>query len=110
MPKYLKRFRYSNHRVHSYWKAGSRMINQVSQSAAESAAHTQPPFGAEMLFRYALWYHELGINVVPLERPEKGKTKKPTCLWKGWQTKRQDRKELAALHNRTTHDNEPHWQ
>src|SRR6266699_1012702 len=86
------------------------MINRSPQSAEESAAHTQPPFGAEMLYRYALWYHELGFNVVPLERPEKGKTKKPTCRWKGWQTKRQDRRELASLHSRTTEDKEPHWQ
>ena len=45
---------------------------------------------------------------MPLERPEKNKTKKPTCAWKGWQTKRQDRRELAALHSRTTKDKEPH--
>jgi hypothetical protein len=61
------------------------------------------------IYEHALWYHALGFNVVPLERPEKGKTKKPTCKWKGWQSKRQDRRDLAALHRRRTQDGEDHF-
>jgi hypothetical protein len=61
------------------------------------------------IYEHALWYHALGFNVVPLERPEKGKTKKPTCKWKSWQSRRQDRQDLVALHHRRTHDRERHF-
>lgn len=61
------------------------------------------------MFRYALRYHEMGFNVVPLEKPERTQTKKPTCRWKGWQTKRQDVRELQALYHRPTKDDEAHW-
>src|SRR5437773_2461097 len=82
-----------------------------------SAPHTHNPAAglssvpgeAASIYEHALWYHRLGFNVVPLERPEKGKTKKPTCKWKGWQTQRQDARDLAALHQRKTRDRERHF-
>jgi hypothetical protein len=74
-----------------------------------SASLPPAPSQNASIYEYALWYHGLGFNVVPLERPEKGKTKKPTCKWKGWQSKRQDRQDLVALHHRCTHDRERHF-
>src|SRR2546423_13747358 len=80
-----------------------------NRTTADTTSLPLPPNQNASIYEYALWYHGLGFNVVPLERPEKGKTKKPTCKWKGWQSKRQDRRDLAALHRRRTQDGEPHF-
>jgi hypothetical protein len=97
----------------SYKKGFVRMdtisvATSVSSASGTASLPSMPGQNASM-YDYALWYHGLGFNVVPLERPEKGKTKKPTCKWKGWQCKRQDRQDLVALHRRRTHDRDRHF-
>jgi hypothetical protein len=82
-------------------------LSRAPRALANSPAGiASAPHQNASIYEYALWYHRLGFNVVPLERPEKGKTKKPTCKWKDWQIQRQDHRDVVALYHRRTHDKE----
>ena len=70
----------------------------------------QSAYTHEQMVSWAQWYHRLGFNIVPLERPGYSQTKKPTIEWKHWASNKQSEKDIQSLCSKTDKLGDKHFE